>query len=458
MNHIISMMQEKILLFDGAMGTMLQRRGLKAGELPELLNLTAPEQITAIHREYVLAVADIVTANTFQAHELKLGAENSATAVVQAGIACAKKSGAPFVALDVGPLGKLLEPLGPVSFEKAYEIFKRQISAGAKAGADLIIIETIFDLYEAKAAILAAKESTDLPVFCTMTFQEGGRTFLGCDAKTAVTALQALGVDAVGVNCSLGPASLRPVVDEMLRFSRIPVIVQANAGLPELLGDTPVYSIGPAEYADAVYEMVRRGVRVIGGCCGTSPEYIRELKTRIGGFSPVKTAADPVPACSSGTRTVILKKDTETSELFPEDEKEAMLRALDSGEKDDVICRALDLADSGTQLIRVNAALPGFDEAKLLPEAVKAAQEAINLPLLIESADAAAAAAAMRIYNGRPVFRPGTVEEDAMANFFVLCKKYGAVIALPELEGSALRRVMEIAGKHGFPEDDLITF
>jgi len=254
------------MFFDGAMGTMLQQHGLTPGALPELYNLTHPDIVIDIHRAYVQAGADIVTTNTFQAHELKLSGEHSVEAVVRAGVRCARESGARFVALDVGPLGQLLEPMGTVSFERAYEIFRRQMAAGEKAGADLIVIETISDLYEAKAAILAAKENTNLPVICSMTFQEDGRTFVGCDPLTAVVTLQDLGVDALGVNCSLGPESLKPVIDMMLKYSRLPVILQANAGLPVIQNGQTVYDLGPETYAEQVMEMVRQGVSLVGGC------------------------------------------------------------------------------------------------------------------------------------------------------------------------------------------------
>ena len=328
-----------ILLFDGAMGTMLQQKGLKQGALPELLNLTDPESVIQIHREYVLAGADVIITNTFQAHELKLREHGTVEDVVNAGVRCAREAAAResaerFVALDVGPLGQLLEPLGTISFERAYEVFRRQMVAGEKSGADLILIETISDLYEAKAAILAAKENTNLPVFCTMTFQEDGRTFLGCDPITAVITLQGLGVDALGVNCSLGPELLAPVVETMLRYSRLPVMIQPNTGLPVLREGQPVYDSLPAQYAAQIFEMVRRGARIVGGCCGTTPEYIRMIREQLGGMKPADTAPLRVSACTSGNRTVILDgATTEIGErLNPTGKKElqAALRAGDA--------------------------------------------------------------------------------------------------------------------------------
>jgi len=317
---IRELLKNEILIFDGAMGTMLQQYSSGKnhplhGAIPELLNLIDPEIVTRIHKEYVMAGADIITTNTFQVHEFKLqdaqramqaASVPSPEELVEAGIHCAQMSGARFVALDVGPLGQLLEPLGTVSFERAYDIFRRQMIAGEKFGADLILIETISDLHEAKAAILAAKENTNLPVFCTMTFQEDSRTFLGCDPLTAVITLQGLGVDALGVNCSLGPELLAPVVETMLKYSRLPVIVQANAGLPVFSNGLPEYATLPEQYAALVLDMVRCGARIVGGCCGTTPEYIRIMKEQLAGMKPTDIKPLRLSACTSGNRTVIL--------------------------------------------------------------------------------------------------------------------------------------------------------
>ena len=233
--EIKNLLKDKFLFFDGAMGTMLQKSGLKIGEIPETLNITHPEIIQNIHKQYVHVGSDIITTNTFQANELKLKNCNySVEEIINSGVTIAKNSGAKYVALDIGPLGQLMEPMGTISFEKAYEIFKLQVKFGVEAGADLILIETISDLYEAKAAILAAKENSTLPVICTMTFQEDQRTFIGTNPLTATMVLQSLGVDALGVNCSLGPKEIIPIVKEMLTYSKIPVIVQPNAGLPRI--------------------------------------------------------------------------------------------------------------------------------------------------------------------------------------------------------------------------------
>ncbi|MDR2671777.1 MAG: homocysteine S-methyltransferase family protein [Coriobacteriales bacterium] len=282
MIDIAKLTTSRVLLFDGAMGTMLQQGGLAPDVLPELLNLNAPETISDIHSQYVQAGADVVTTNTFQANGFKLGDAADVAQVVAAGVACAQRSHAAYVALDIGPLGQFLEPLGELSFEQAYDAFKVQLVAGERAGADLVIIETFSDPQEAKAAIFAARENTQLPIICTLTFEENGRTLMGYDPLTAVEALQDEGIAAFGINCSVGPRAMQPIVEVMLRQCRLPVVMQANAGLPSLVDGHIEYEIGPEEYAQAVIEMVQRGVAIIGGCCGTTPEYIRLLKQKLG--------------------------------------------------------------------------------------------------------------------------------------------------------------------------------
>ncbi|NRT33763.1 methionine synthase I (cobalamin-dependent) [Clostridium beijerinckii] len=274
--------RNNILIFDGAMGTMLQKKGLKLGENPEILNLKEPYIIEEIHREYISSGANVITTNTFGANELKLKlCDLVVEEAIDAAVNIAKKAkgnSETYIALDVGPIGELLEPMGTLSFDRAYEIFKRQIIQGVKSGVDIILIETMTDLYELKAAVLAAKENSSLPIFCTMTFEENLRTFTGCTPEAMVLVLEGLGVDALGVNCSLGPKQLKPIIEEICSLSHIPVMVQPNAGLPTLsIGNETKYDVTKEEFADTLCGFVDLGVRVIGGCCGTSPEYIEEL-------------------------------------------------------------------------------------------------------------------------------------------------------------------------------------
>ena len=270
----------QLLFFDGAMGTMLQHHGLKSGELAELWNISHSTIVTKIHREYIRAGADVITTNTFQANELTMK-KYDIEKVIHAGVICAKEAKSKFVALDVGPIGHLLEPYGDISFDQAYQVFGRTMKAGENTGADLIVIETLSDLSEAKAAIQAAKDFTNLPVFCTMNFQENGYTFMGHDAAMVTKTLQEYGVDALGINCSLGPDKMASIVETMLELSKAPVMVQANAGLPVIREGKPYYQMQPVQYADAVIEMIKQGVRIVGGCCGTTPEYIKALKDRV---------------------------------------------------------------------------------------------------------------------------------------------------------------------------------
>ena len=465
--NIRNALQTELLFFDGAMGTMLQSRGLTAGQLPELYNLTHPELVTDIHRAYVTAGADIITSNTFQAHELKLG-EHSVEAVVAAGITCAKAAGPRFVALDVGPLGQLMEPMGTVRFEQAYEVFRRQMVAGEAAGADLILIETISDLYEAKAAILAAKENTNLPVFCTMTFQADGRSFVGCDPLTAVLTLQGLGVDALGVNCSMGPDALRPVVETMLAHARVPVLLQANAGLPTICNGHSCYHLSVADYAEQVIAMVNQGVSIIGGCCGTTPEHIQLLKTLFQDKKPVPTNSQTLTACTSGTHTVVLDgKTTVIGERLNPTGKKAMQAALRENNIDYLLGEAIAQTNAGAQVLDLNLGLPELDEPALFSAVVRQVQAITQAPLQIDSTNAAAIEAGVRIYNGLPIINSVNGKQAVMDAIFPIAKKYGALVIGLTLDESGIpataeerlaiaRRIRTCARSHGIPDENLI--
>ena len=466
--NIRELTENKILLFDGAMGTMLQSRGLKLGELPELYNLTHPELVTAIHREYVQAGADVVSANTFQAHGLKLSGEHSVEEIVAAGIACAKASGARYVALDVGSLGQLLEPMGTLSFERAYEVFAEQMIAGEKAGADLILIETVSDLYEAKAAVLAAKENTSLPVICSMTFQEDGRSFVGCDALTMTMTLQGLGVDALGVNCSLGPEKLRPLVETILKYSRVPVIVQANAGLPEICCGAAHYAESPEDYAESVLSMVKSGVRIVGGCCGTSPEFIRLLRKRFEGFEPVERDVLRPTACTSGTKTVVFESGfVEIGERLNPTGKKAMQRAIRENDSAWICSEAISQTERGASVLDVNFGLPDIDEAECFSKLIREIQGVAGAPLQIDSTDPAAIETAVRIYNGKPVINSVNGKTETMEKIFPIAKKYGALVVgltldengiPPTAEGrfEIARRIRDTARSFGIGDEELL--
>lgn len=281
--------KNNILIFDGAMGTMLQQKGLKMGENTELYGFKNPDKLMDIHKLYLEAGANVITTNTFGANELKLDKlgytvgeiVDNAVNIAKKAIEKSDKSKQRFIALDIGPIGEILEPIGTLSFDRAYEIFKRQVIQGEKSGANLIIIETMIDLYEAKAAVLAAKENTHLPVFCTMTFDENGRSFTGCTPESMVENIEKLGVDAIGVNCSLGPQKLIPIVEKIAKVATVPVIVQANAGLPEIIDGQAIYNVNSEEFFISVKKFVQLGASIIGGCCGTNPDFIKKISDNI---------------------------------------------------------------------------------------------------------------------------------------------------------------------------------
>ena len=465
--NIRDALQTELLFFDGAMGTMLQSRGLTAGQLPELYNLTHPDLVTDIHRAYVTAGADIITSNTFQAHELKLG-EHSVEEIVAAAIACARAAMPRFVALDVGPLGQLMEPMGTVRFEQAYEVFRRQMMAGEAAGADLILIETISDLYEAKAAVLAAKENTNLPIFCSMTFQADGRSFVGCDPLTAVLTLQGLGIDALGVNCSMGPDALRPVVETMLAHARVPVLLQANAGLPTICDGHSCYHLTVDDYAEQVVAMVDQGVSIVGGCCGTTPEHIHLLKALLCDKKPVSTAPQTITACTSGTHTVVLDgKTTVIGERLNPTGKKAMQAALRESNIDYLLGEAIAQTNAGAQVLDLNLGLPELDEPALFSSVVRQVQAITQAPLQIDSTDPAAIEAGVRIYNGLPIINSVNGKQAVMDAIFPIAKKYGALVigltldenGIPPTAAERLaiaERIRNCARGYGVPDENLI--
>lgn len=458
-----------LLVFDGAMGTMLQEEGLAPGELPEEWNAAHPEVLIGLHRRYVEAGADVVTANTFQANEWKLARSAcSVEELVAAGVGCARAAGARLVALDMGPTGQLLEPMGTLSFERAYEGFRRVVRAGAEAGADLVLIETFSDLYEAKAAVLAARENADLPVLCTLTFQEDGRTFMGCDPATAAVTLSGLGVDALGVNCSLGPAELLPVVEELLRYARVPVMVQANAGLPAMEEGKTVYRIGPEFYAEAVAGLVERGVRIVGGCCGTTPEFIRAVRQAADRLPYKRPEKRPYTACCSGTRTVVLDGGvTVIGERINPTGKKKLQAAIREGRMDYLAGEAIDQVEAGAAVLDVNVGLPEIDEPAMLVRAVREIQGVTAAPLQVDSADPAAIEAAVRAYNGKPIINSVNGKEESLAAILPIAKRYGALVVgltldeggIPATAGERLEiahRIVSAAERYGTPREDVL--
>ncbi len=467
--ELLQELKDRLILFDGAMGTMLQKSGLRLGELPELFNITEPSLITDIHREYVKAGADIITTNTFQANSYKLKDSGySVEAVVAAGVKVAKESGAKWVALDIGPIGKMMKPLGEVSFQEAYDVFKQQVIAGAEAGADLILIETISDIYEARAAILAAKENSALPVFCTMTFQGDGRTFLGTDAITAATVLQALGVDALGINCSLGPKELMPILKELINYSNIPVLIQPNAGLPVIVDGETIFPIVAEEFSRYVREMAEAGARLLGGCCGTSPEHIGCVKEAITGLQPKEISQKALTSVASGTRTVVLEdKITIIGERINPTGKKRLKEALRNNQIEVLLAEAIEQTNAGAEVLDVNVGLPEIDEVIMLQRVVQEIQGVVDTPLQLDTINPEALEAAIRLYNGKPIINSVNGKEKSMAEVFPIAKKYGACVigltlderGIPQTAEERLEiaeRIMHRALEYGIPKENLL--
>lgn len=420
------------LIFDGAMGTMLQTMGLKVGELPESLNITSPEIVIGVHKKYIAAGADIITTNTFGANSYKLKDSGySVKEIIAGAVENAKKSIGDrdlYIALDIGPIGELLEPMGTLSFEEAYDIFKEQVVLGVENGVDLILIETMTDLYEAKAAVLAAKENSNLPVFCTMSFEEDKRTFTGCNPLSMVMTLQGLSVDALGVNCSLGPKELEPIINDILDISKIPVMVQANSGLPSIEGNKTIYDICPEEYARYCVKFVEKGVRIIGGCCGTTDEYIKEIVKHIKDIRPGKTQARRLAGICSSTKPIIIDGIKVIGERINPTGKKRFKEALVKGDIEYILREAIDQVDAGAEILDVNVGLPEIDEASMMVRVVKEIQSILDTPLQIDSTDPKVIESGLRVINGKAIVNSVNGEDKSLESILPIVKKYGASV------------------------------
>ena len=458
-----------ILLLDGAMGTMLQAQGLPPGARPELWNLENPAAVAAVHRAYVAAGSQVIYANTFGAYTPKLAdTGHRVEEVVAAGVALAKEAcqgSSALVALDLGPLGAMLEPLGTLSFEEAYRLFAQAVQAGVKAGADLIVIETMGDLYEAKAALLAAKENAQLPVAVTMTFEESGRTFAGCSIPSMAHTLEGLGADAIGLNCSLGPVQLAPLIRELCGHTRLPVIAKPNAGMPDPL--TGAYDMGPEAFAKALLPCLEAGASILGGCCGTDPAYIRALAQSTAGKAP---APRPVPTdtcylCTPGA-ALPLDRVRVIGERINPTGKKRFQQALLEEDLDYILGVGIQQADAGADILDVNVGFPGVNEVEMLPKVVKKLQSVLSLPLQLDSSDPAALEAGLRVYNGKPAVNSVNGDPAVLSRILPLAKRYGAAVVgltldqggLPQSAQERLalaRRILEAALAQGIPRRDL---
>ncbi|QIB68544.1 dihydropteroate synthase [Aminipila butyrica] len=465
--------RNEYVLLDGAMGTMLQSGGLELGERPELLSITHPDRITAVHRMYVESGADIVYANTFGANAHKLeGAgytvEEVITAAVQAAKAACVGSDA-LVGLDVGPLGELLEPAGTLSFEGAYELFQEMVVAGEKAGADVIVFETMTDLYEVKAGVLAAKENTKLPIMVSMTFESNHRTFAGCTVEAMAMTLEGLGVDAVGINCSLGPVEIFPMAKELCSCTTLPVFVKPNAGLPNL--NTDAYDIGPVQFTEELLPYKEIGISMLGGCCGTSPDYIKALGAAFKGQETTaakrKEAYKPILRACSPTAVVHVDHVAMVGESINPMGRKFIKQAYLNDDMDTILACGVEQVEHGAEILDVNAALPGVDETIMLSKVVKLLQSVVDAPLLLDSQNPEALEAALRVYNGKPMINSTNGEQELMDKLFPLAKKYGAAIvgltldeegipATAEKRLEVARRIVNTGLAYGIPREDLM--
>ena len=459
-----------ILFFDGAMGTELQKNGLKKGELPENLNIHSPEIVARVHKSYLDAGCNIISTNTFGANSLKFDNVNEiitkAVEIAKNTIEESNKNA--FVALDIGPLGKLLKPYGDLEFQTAYDLYKEQVIAGKNAGADLILIETMGDLYEIKTAVLAAKENTDLPILVSMIFDEKGILLTGADIKTAVITLEGLGVDGIGMNCGLGPDQMLELLKEMQKYSSTPIFVQPNAGLPVSINGVTTYNVTPDEFAQKQREILKNGACALGGCCGTTPDHIKAMIDLCKNEQITKISKKQITAVTSYSKTVIFEnKPIIIGERINPTGKKMLKEALRNNDMDYIYREGVTQADAGADVLDVNVGLPEIDEPVMMQNAVLGLQSILNTPLQIDTSDPVAMEKALRIYNGKAMVNSVNGKEKVMEEVFPLVKKYGGVLVcltldengIPEtVEGriDVAKRIIERAEEYGITKENLV--
>nr|MCR5072708.1 homocysteine S-methyltransferase family protein [Clostridiales bacterium] len=467
-------LKNHILYLDGSMGTLLQSKGLLPGEYPERWNISHPDIVVGIHTRYYDAGSNVVLTNTFGANSLKFSPEEL-DAIVSAAVANAREAARrskgtqeKWVGLDIGPSGRMLKPYGDLDFEDAVQVFSETVKAGVRAGADLIFIETMNDSYETKAALLAVKENCSLPVFVSNTYGADGRLMTGASPAAMVAMLEGMGADAVGVNCSLGPKALIPVIEEYLRTASVPVLCKPNAGMPWSQDGKTVFDIGPEEFSLDMTDMISRGVRIAGGCCGTDPEFIRRLVSRSAGLDPLPIVRKNITVVSSYTRAVEFGNvPVLIGERINPTGKKLLKHALKDHDMDYLLEEGISQQDQGAHILDVNVGLPGIDESSMLCDAVCALQAVVGLPLQIDSASPGAMESALRRYNGKPMINSVNGREESMRAVFPLAKKYGGVIVALTLDENGIpdtaagrvaiaRKILVTARKYGISKKDLI--
>lgn len=467
-------LKNNIVYLDGGMGTLLQELGLKPGEYPELWNITHSDVITKIHKSYFDAGSNVVSTNTFGANSIKFS-DNELEEIIKCAFRNAKaakeQSNSPqekFIALDIGPSGKLLRPYGDLDFEDAVNLFKKTVSLGVKYSADLIIIETMNDSYETKAALLAAKENSDLPIIVTNAYGEDGKLMTGASPEAMALMLEGMGADAIGANCSLGPRQLCGVVEKLLEYSSVPVVLKPNAGLPKAVDEKTVYDITPDEFASDVASLVERGVRVVGGCCGTTPDYIKALVEKTKQLRPIPIKEKNITAVSSYTHAVVFEKSPILiGERINPTGKKRFKEALLENDMDYILNEAVCQQEKGVHILDVNVGLPGINEKDMLTRAVKEIQAVVDLPLQIDTADCLAMESALRLYNGKPLINSVNGKRESMESVFPLVKKYGGAVIALTLDENGIpdnaeerikiaKSILDTAKKYGIEKKDII--
>ena len=471
---ILEYMKENLVFLDGGMGTLLQKRGLKIGELPERWNIERPEDIIQIHRDYYDAGSNIVLTNTFGANRLKFGREEleriirAAAANARTAAAASESSQQKFVGLDIGPLGRLLKPFGDLDFEDAVKIYAETVRIGAYAGVDLIFVETMNDSYETKAAVLAAKENSDLPVFASNAYGEDGRLMTGASPSAMIAMLEGLGVDALGANCSLGPAQMKDVVKEYLRTASVPVLLKPNAGLPRSENGVTVYDVFPDEFSQIMESYIRDGVRIAGGCCGTTPDYIRSLTQRTGNITPVPVTDKNLSMISSYTHAVTFgPSPVLIGERINPTGKKKCKEALRTGNMDYILGEGIRQQENGAHVLDVNVGIPEVDETEMLARVCFDLQTVVDLPLQIDTVNVKAMETALRRYNGKAMINSVNGKTEVMNSIFPLAAKYGGLVVCLTLDEDGIpsdaakrvqiaERMIETAAHYGIARKNLI--
>ncbi|MBQ3022253.1 MAG: homocysteine S-methyltransferase family protein [Clostridia bacterium] len=472
--NIKDYLKDNLIYLDGGMGTLLQAQGLLPGEFPERWNISRSDVITKIHRDYFDAGSNVVNTNTFGANILKFPAEELEE-IVKSAVENAKRAreestskGEKWIALDIGPSGRMLKPYGDLDFEDAVDIFAQTVKLGVKYGVDLIFIETMNDSYETKAALLAAKENSSLPVFVSNAYGEDGKLMTGATPSAMVSMLEGMRADAIGINCSLGPKALMSVAEEYIEKSSIPVILKPNAGLPKVQEGKTVYDVLPDEFSEDVKKLMEKGVRVAGGCCGTTPEYIKALVEKTSSLSPKKIEKKNITCVSSYTHTVEFReKPILIGERINPTGKKRFKEALKTGDMDYILNEGIAQQEKGVDILDVNVGLPEIDESEMLKNAVCELQAVTNLPLQIDTADISAMEGALRRYNGKAMINSVNGKKESMDAIFPLAAKYGGVIVALTLDEDGIpetaegrfaiaEKILKEASKYGIDKNDII--